>query len=77
LTIDYESNDRPFKEVEEICKDYPSKEIDMRPYMLEEVYTVSSRDIMTKIVNLFRIMHLRHLPVLNDKTGKVEGIITR
>jgi len=77
LTIDFESNDRQFSEIADICKDYGHKEIDMRPYMLAELYTVSSKDSMTKTLNLFRFMHLRHLPVLNDKTYKLEGIITR
>ena len=53
------------------------KMLDLRPYMISELFTVDVRDKFPKVLVIFRYMHLRHLPVVDKKTGKLEGIITR
>ena len=53
------------------------KDLDLRPYMIERPHLVSLFDAMPKILNLFRLMQLRQILVINDRNGKLEGIITR
>jgi CBS domain-containing protein len=53
------------------------KIIDIRPYIIDTPYLAQSTDRLQKILNIFRHMHLRALPVTNPGTGELEGIITR
>jgi hypothetical protein len=45
--------------------------------MIEELYTVGMRDKLPKVLDIFRKMHLRWLPVVSKKNGVCEGVITR
>lgn len=56
---------------------HKDEELDLRPYMIERPMTVNTRDRMPKILNLFRLMQLRQLLVVNDSNGELVGIITR
>ncbi len=60
-------------------KFYENKDklIDLRPYMISELYTVDIKDKFPKVLQMFRFMHLRHLPVVDKETGEIKGIITR
>lgn len=51
--------------------------IDLRPYMIESPMAVSMHDKFYKVLNQFRINHLRHMCVLDPSNGKLTGIITR
>lgn len=51
--------------------------IDLRPYMIDNPFKVSTNDYLNKCVNLFRSMNLRHLLVVHPGTGQLKGIITR
>ena len=53
------------------------KVIDLRPYMIEKPYCVYDTDSLEKLVELFRLMNLRHLPVVNETDNVLIGIITR
>jgi CBS domain-containing protein len=53
------------------------KEIDLRPFMIEKPYFVHETDKIQKVVDIFRLMNLRHLPVLNENDNTLTGIITR
>jgi len=61
----------------EIAEKFPNELVDLRPYMIEKPYTVTTKDKLYKILDIFRFMHLRHLPVIKESTGTLEGIITR
>lgn len=45
--------------------------------MIEKPYFVYESDKIQKIVEVFRLMNLRHLPVLSEADNTVVGIITR
>lgn len=45
--------------------------------MYEDPYIVFIKDKLPKVVNIFKQMHMRHLPVVHPKSGGLEGIITR
>jgi CBS domain-containing protein len=77
LNVDFKSSTKEYKDIIHSCEQNTCRMIDLRPYMIEEVYTVSTKDKLGKILTLFRYMHLRHLPVVHERTGKLEGIITR
>jgi CBS domain-containing protein len=53
------------------------KIIDLRPYMIEKPYCVYENDKLQKIVEVFRLMNLRHLPVIDEKNNTLVGMITR
>lgn len=74
---DMYSTDRSFSEVEEICELFKSKLIDLRPYIIEEPYTVYTTDRLTKVLEMIRHMHLRALPVVDPNDGTPVAVITR
>ena len=74
---DYYSHDREYDDIAEICEDNLDKMIDVRPYLIETPFLSQSTDRLQKILDLFRTMHLRSLPVTNPGSGALEGIITR
>ena len=45
--------------------------------MIETPFVCNMTDKLQKVLDLFRHMQLRHLPVLNPVDGCLEGIITR
>jgi CBS domain-containing protein len=51
--------------------------IDLRPYMIEEPYTVYTTDKLPKVLDMFRHFHLRALPVINPNYGKIVAVLTR
>ncbi|CDW84850.1 h(+) cl(-) exchange transporter 7-like isoform 2 [Stylonychia lemnae] len=77
LNQDFKSNIRNYKDITELAVRNPDQLLDLRPYMIERPYSVTIKDKLPKALNLFRQMQLRQLPVINDTTCKVEGIITR
>ena len=65
------------KLVEHICNQHVDKLVDVRPYMIENPETVTRYDLLPKILGRFRLMHLRHLTVVNPTNNHLEGMITR
>jgi predicted transcriptional regulator len=51
--------------------------INLKPFMIETPYTVRQSVKFQQVVELFRNMNLRHLPVINDESNTLVGIITR
>jgi len=45
--------------------------------MVPRPYTIFENDSIQKSLDLFRLMNLRHLPVLAEDDGSLVGIITR
>lgn len=74
---DYYSSDWKYEDVAEICNENLDRMIDVRPYMIETPFVAQSTDRLQKILDIFRNMHLRCLPVLNPGTGALEGMICR
>ena len=77
FNTDFYSNDRSYEEVVDILHNNLDKMIDVRPYMIETPFLAQSTDRLQKILDVFRHMHLRTLPVTNPGSGALEGIITR
>lgn len=77
LNQDFVSNPRSYKEVEVMAHMHKDEEMDLRPYMIERPICVSVFDKFPKLLNIFRQMQLRQMPVTNDHDGKLVGIITR
>ena len=45
--------------------------------MIEKPYFVYDTDDINKVVELFRLMNLRHLPVISEQDSTLVGIISR
>ena len=60
-----------------LCERHNSQVIDLRSYMVARPHTVFENDTIQKTLDIFRLMNLRHLPVLNEDDGTLVGIITR
>ena len=77
FNANYYSEDLTYQDVSSICDDHLDRMIDIRPYMIETPFVAQSTDRLQKILEIFRNMHLRSLPVINPGSGALEGIITR
>jgi len=72
------SSDRVYDDnIQDICKMYPEKLVDLRPYMIEEPYIVHTTDKLPKCLDLFRHFHLRALPVIDPNDNSLVAILTR
>lgn len=60
-----------------MIQDNRSKVIDLRPFMVPRPFCVHENDSLQKVLDVFRLMNLRHLPVLNEDDGTMVGMITR
>jgi CBS domain-containing protein len=65
------------KEIIEILDNNLDKKIDFRPYMNETPVICNTCDAFKVVLETFRKMNLRHMPVLDSKNGKLSGMITR
>jgi CBS domain-containing protein len=74
---DFSSIPRNFLDVAVICQQNPNVRLDLRPYMIERPYSVELHDNIDKVMNIFKFMHLRQLPVVKQSNGQIQGIITR
>jgi len=54
LNQDFTSKIRNYREITELAQQHKDKLLDLRPYMIENPYTVSVRDKMPKVLNVFR-----------------------
>ena len=77
FNVDFYSHDREYEEIEDILKENADKLIDIRPYIIDTPYLAQSTDRLQKVLETFRHMHLRSMPVTNPGSGELEGIITR
>jgi CBS domain-containing protein len=77
FNTDLKSSNLSWKIVEKVADMNQGKRIDLRPYMIENPYTVHEEDKLQKVLDVFRLMHLRHLPVLDNDNSNLIGIITR
>ena len=77
FNVDFYSNDRQYNEIEKVVEANLNKMIDIRPYIIDTPFLAQSTDRLQKVLDMFRHMHLRILPVTNPGTGVLEGVITR
>jgi predicted transcriptional regulator len=66
-----------FETVKAMVNAHEDKFIDLRPFMQSRPYSCTERDKIQKVLDLFRLMNLRQLPVLDESTGLLKGVITR
>ena len=79
FNVDFHSSVPDIKEKRFIqaAQQHGQKLIDLRPFMVPRPFTVFENDNLQKGLDLFRLMNLRHLPVLSEENGKMVGMITR
>ena len=79
FNVDFHSTcpDVNSKEIQKIAHTHSSKVIDLRPYMVPRPFTVFENDNFQKCLDIFRLMNLRHMPVLAEEDGSIVGMITR
>jgi len=77
FNTDIYAKDRKWSEVGFIAEKYKKKQIDLRPYMIEEPYTVNTTDRLEKVLEIYRHFHLRALPVVDPHDGTPVAVFTR
>ncbi|CAH8514493.1 unnamed protein product [Dicrocoelium dendriticum] len=82
-TLTYQDYDDAFPSnarLEDVLRELTAEDmdarVDLRPYMCEAPYSVPETMTMDRIYHLFRLLGLRHLPVV-DSHNQLRGIITR
>jgi hypothetical protein len=77
FNTDLWSTDRDYEEVADICAMNRNKLVDLRPYLIEEPFFVTTMDKLPKVLDLFRSFHLRALPVIDPNNGMPVAVLTR
>ena len=75
MMADYPRSDDIFKL--EFTEEETEQLMDLSLYMNPSLYCVSSQTPLNQVFNLFRTMGLRHLPVLDEASHNLVGIVTR
>ena len=77
FTVDLHSSTPEYESIKALIEAHEEKFIDLRPFMQSRPYSCNERDKIQKVLDLFRLMNLRQLPVLDEENGLLKGIITR
>ena len=77
FTETFKSSIWDIKEREPIVRAHPNALINLTRFMIEDPKVVTRFSTMWTVVKLFHNYSLRHLPVIDEKTSKLVGIITR
>lgn len=79
FNVDFHSSTPSIHEAEflSIVQRHGDRIVDLRPFMIPRPFTVFENDSLQKCLDLFRLMNLRHLPVLDEEDGAPVGMITR
>ncbi|KAG5443681.1 H(+)/Cl(-) exchange transporter 7 [Clonorchis sinensis] len=77
---DYDSEYPSYAKLHDVLRDLTEEDLEahvnLRPYMCEAPYSVPETMTMNRVYHLFRLLGLRHLPVV-DSENQVRGMITR
>ena len=65
------------KEELEACDSHSDALIDVRPYLVDDPIRVQTYSKMQNILDIFRLHHLKSIPVIESDSGELKGIITR
>ena len=65
------------KPYRDICKKHELEYIYLGAYMNFKPFVVSENMDLQKLLSIFRLMNLRHLPVIDNEDGRLKGMITR
>ena len=63
--------------LQKIIPEYKDEWLDLRPYMIENPIKISVDTKLQDALELFYLLHLRHLIVTDPHNGKIAGIVTR
>jgi predicted transcriptional regulator len=67
---------QPYSSVAHICDHHPEKKLNLQPYMIRKPHVVDPKDEFPKIVQMFRLLNLRWIPVVANGDQAI-GMITR
>ena len=77
FNTDFWSSDRNFEEVADICALNRKRLVDLRPYLIEDPFFVTTTDKLPKVLDFFRSFHLRAIPVIDPNNGMPVAVLTR
>ena len=77
FNVNFHSSVPNIHQFDKVLKENGSRSIDLRPYMIPRPLTVFENDGIQKCLDVFRLMNLRHLPVICEDDGTIVGMITR
>ena len=77
FTETFKSSTRKIEERQEVVEENPNGIINMTRFMVENPKVVTTSTTMWNCIKLFHAYSLRHLPVVDEKTNELVGIITR
>lgn len=77
FTETFKSSVRKIEERVDIVEQHPNAIINMTRFMLEDPRCVTNSTTMYNCIKLFHSYSLRHLPVVDDRTNEIVGVITR
>jgi len=76
FTETFKSSIRDIKDREPIVRAKPHALINLTRFMIQDPKVVTKKSTMWTVIKLFHNYSLRHLPVIDEKTNRLAGIIT-
>jgi len=77
FTTNFHNSVPEYATVKNSVERFGDKLIDLSPFMERRPFTCFENDPFQKVLSTFRLHNRRHLPILEEGSGRLAGIITR
>lgn len=77
FNTDFKSTQYPVASILPMLRSFKKEEIDLRPYMIQSPYLITTTDKFQKILDIYRYMQVKTLIVVNPVDGKLCGCVSR
>lgn len=74
---DFHSSTQEILEFQGLCEEHSDEFLNISNFMNYKPFVVNENTELQKILSIFRLMNLRHLPVTANEDGRLKGILTR
>ena len=77
FNVSLHSREQDIDECRDICKQYADEYLYLGPFMNFKPYVVGENTDLQRLLSIFRLMNLRHCPVISNEDGQLKGMLTR
>ena len=77
FNVSLHSRDLDIDDVKTICQENAEEFLYLGPFMNFKPYVVSENTDLQRLLSIFRLMNLRHCPVISNENGQLKGMLTR
>ena len=77
FNTNFHSSTLNIMDYKETCDEHYEEFLNVGPFMNWKPFVVGENTELQKLLSIFRLMNLRHLPVTANEDGRIKGMLTR